>query len=110
MKIDYTNYLRDKPQETDPAKKAVMKAALVQVLKEKGLRGHISCVYYIDGRVKVSINAFRAPSISIWAASAEALKPRSSVARLRTFVEAIEAGDLNAALRHLRFVIGEPGE
>ena len=56
MKIDYTNYLRDKPQETDPAKKAMMKAALVRALKEKGLRGHISCVYYIDGRVKVSID------------------------------------------------------
>ena len=56
MKIDYTNYLRDKPQETNPAKLAAMKAALIQALRKKGLRGHISCVYYIDGRVKVSID------------------------------------------------------
>ncbi len=55
-KIDYANYLRDKPQETDPAKLAAMKAALVRALKENGLHGHISCVYYIDGRVKVSID------------------------------------------------------
>ena len=33
-----------------------MNAALTQALKENGHRGHISCVYYIDGCVKVSID------------------------------------------------------
>lgn len=33
MQINYTNYLRDKPQETATAKLSVMKAALVQALK-----------------------------------------------------------------------------
>lgn len=56
MKINYTNYLRDKPQETDPSKLAAMKAALIRALRKKGLHGHISCVYYIDGHVKVSID------------------------------------------------------
>lgn len=55
-KISYTNFLDGKPQETDPAKLARMKAALVKVLKERGVHGRISAVYYIDGRVKVSVN------------------------------------------------------
>ena len=55
-KIDYTNYLRDKPQETDPAKLAVMKTALVQALKARGVHGHISCKYFTDGVVEVSVD------------------------------------------------------
>lgn len=54
-KIDYTSYLRDKPQETDPAKLAAMKAAVVAALKERGEHGHISCTYYTDGRVRVTV-------------------------------------------------------
>lgn len=55
-RIDYTNYLGDKPQETDHAKLAAMKAALVQALKRNGVHGHISCKYFKDGVVEVSIN------------------------------------------------------
>lgn len=55
-KINYTNFLDGSPQETDPAKLARMKDALVKTLKELGVHGHISAVYYTDGRVKVSVN------------------------------------------------------
>lgn len=55
-KIDYTNFLSGRPQETDPAKLSTMKAALVKALKERGVHGHISAVYYTDGRVNVSVN------------------------------------------------------
>ena len=55
-KIEYSGFLKDKPQETDPAKLAAMKAALVKALQERGVHGHISAVYYTDGRVKVSVN------------------------------------------------------
>ena len=71
---------------------------------------HLICVASGNTLAPLIFNAFRAPSVSIWADSAKALGIQSSVARLRTFVEAIEAGDLDAALRHLRFIIGEPGE
>ena len=71
---------------------------------------HLICVASSNTLAPLIFNAFRAPSVSIWADSAKALGLTNSVARLRTFVEAIEAGDLNAALRHLRFVIGEPDE
>lgn len=55
-RIDYTSYLRDKPQETDPEKLEVMKKALVKALQARGVHGHVSAVYYTDGRVKVSVN------------------------------------------------------
>lgn len=55
-KIDYTNFLKGKPQETNPAKLTTMKAALVKSLQDRGVHGHISAVYYTDGRVKVSVN------------------------------------------------------
>lgn len=55
-RIDYTNYLRDKPRETDPEKLAVMKKALVKALQARGVHGHVSAVYYSDGRVKASVN------------------------------------------------------
>lgn len=55
-KINYTNFLNGKPQETDPEKLARMKAAMVKALKERGVHGHVSAVYYTDGRVKVSVN------------------------------------------------------
>lgn len=56
MKIDYTNYLKGKPQETDPAKLTTMKAALAKTLKDRGVHGHISAVYYTDRNIKVSVN------------------------------------------------------
>lgn len=40
-KIDYTSFLRDKPQETDPEKLATMKDALVRTLKERDVHGHV---------------------------------------------------------------------
>lgn len=55
-KINYSGFLKDRPQETDPAKLAVMKKALVKALQDRGVHGHISAVYYTDGRVKVSVN------------------------------------------------------
>lgn len=55
-KIDYTNYLKEKPQETDPAKLSAMKAALFQALKARDIHGHVSTVYYTDGCVEFSIN------------------------------------------------------
>lgn len=55
-KINYTNFLRDKPQETDPAKLAGMKEALVTALKARDVHGHISAVYYADGHIKASVN------------------------------------------------------
>lgn len=56
MKIDYTDFLKDKPQETDTAKLSAMKASLVRALKERDIHGHISCVYYTDGNIKVCVN------------------------------------------------------
>lgn len=67
---------------------------------------HLICVASGNTLAPLIFNAFRAPSLSIWAASAGALGLEASVGRLRTFVQAIEAGDLNAALRHLNFIIG----
>jgi len=55
--IDYTNYLRDKPQETDLVKIAAMKRKLFQVLKDEKVRWKdISCECYQDGCIRVSIN------------------------------------------------------
>lgn len=56
MKIDYTNYLRGKPQETNPKKLTLMKTALVRALQERGIHGHISAVYYTDGNIKVNVD------------------------------------------------------
>jgi len=56
-KINYTNYLQDKPQETDPAKLAVTKKKLSQALKEQGIRFQdISCTYYADGSVLIYLD------------------------------------------------------
>lgn len=55
-RIDYTSYLLDKPQETGPEKLEVMKKALVKALQARGVHGHVSAVYYTDGRVKASVN------------------------------------------------------
>lgn len=55
-RIDYTSFLRDKPQETDPAKLASMKWALVEALKERDVHGHISAAYYTDGNVLVRLD------------------------------------------------------
>lgn len=57
MKIDYTNFLRDRPRETDPAKIAAMRDAAVRDLTgDKGIDPDtVSCECYADGRVKVSV-------------------------------------------------------
>lgn len=55
-KIDYTEYLKHKPQETDPVKLAAMEAAVTQALTEKGVHGQISCTCYADGAVRVAVN------------------------------------------------------
>lgn len=67
---------------------------------------HLICVASGNTLAPLIFNAFRVPSLSIWAASASALGLEVSLGRLRTFVQAIEAGDLDAALRHLNFIIG----
>lgn len=65
---------------------------------------HLICVASGNTLAPLIFNAFRAPSVSIWAASAQALGLEGSVGRLRTFVKTIEAGDLDAALRHLTYI------
>lgn len=55
-KINYTNYLRDKPPETDHAKLTAMKEAVVNALKARNVHGHIRCCYYKDGCVAVGVN------------------------------------------------------
>lgn len=56
-RIDYTNYLRDKPLETDPEKIAVMEKAAMAALLDRGIhRAVTSYECYADGRVKVCIN------------------------------------------------------
>lgn len=57
QRIDYTNFLRDRPRETDPAKIAAMRDAAVRALTDdKGIDPEtVSCECYADGRVKVSV-------------------------------------------------------
>lgn len=56
-KIDYTNYLKGKPQETDPEKISVMAYALFQALEKRGISfGDVQPTYYTDGRVLVCVN------------------------------------------------------
>ena len=55
-KIDYTNYLRDKPRETDPEKISKINDAIATALLVCGIRGRVSCDYYKDGRVVVRVN------------------------------------------------------
>lgn len=55
-KINYANYLEGKPQETDPAKLAEMKEAVVGALKARDVHGHITCKYYKDGCVAVGVD------------------------------------------------------
>ena len=57
MKIDYINFLRDRPRETDPAKIAAMRDVAVRALTEdQGIEPEtVSCECYADGRVKVSV-------------------------------------------------------
>jgi len=55
--IDYTNYLRDKPLETDTVKIYAMKKKLAQALKEQEIQFHdLSCEFYKDGCIRVTIN------------------------------------------------------
>lgn len=55
-KINYANYLEDKPRETDPVKLVAMKDAVVEALRARDVHGHISCKYYKGGRVAVGVN------------------------------------------------------
>lgn len=55
-RIDYTSFLRDKPQETDPEKLAPMKEAVVKALQERDVHGHISCTYYQDGCICIAVD------------------------------------------------------
>ena len=57
MKIDYINFLRDRPRETDQAKIAAMRDAAVRALTEdQAIEPEtVSCECYVDGRVKVSV-------------------------------------------------------
>lgn len=55
-KIDYTSFLRDRPQETNQEKLTTMKDALVKALKERGVHGHISATYYTDGNILVRLD------------------------------------------------------
>lgn len=55
-KINYTNYLRDKPRETDPEKIGIMKARLDQAIIDEGIKGNVTCTYYAGGNIKVSID------------------------------------------------------
>lgn len=54
-KINYSNYLLDKPLETDPAKLAFMKAAVSQALEKRGVIGQAGCVCYANGCVMVRV-------------------------------------------------------
>lgn len=55
-KINYTSYLRNKPQETNRARLTDMKTALVSALKALDIHGHISAKYYTDGNIEVHLN------------------------------------------------------
>lgn len=55
-RINYTDHMKGKPQETDPAKLATMKNALVKALKDRSVHGHISAAYYTDGNILVRLN------------------------------------------------------
>ena len=57
QKIDYTNYLRDRPREKDPEKLAAMEQAVTVALKWRRIKlDDVSCEYYADGRVRVNLN------------------------------------------------------
>lgn len=55
-KINYSDYLASKPQETDFDKLSAMKSALVEELEMFDVHGRISATYYQDGRIKVDVN------------------------------------------------------
>lgn len=55
MKIDYTNFLRDKPRETDPEKIAAMEEAAAYEMADRGILYGLDFVCYADGCVKVSV-------------------------------------------------------
>lgn len=56
MKINYTNYLAGKTQETRLDKLTKMKNTLVRMLQLADIHGHISAQYFTDGVVSVSVN------------------------------------------------------
>lgn len=57
QKIDYTNFMRDRPREKDAAKLAEMEAAVIVALKGRGIKPNdVFCEYYADGCVRVNLN------------------------------------------------------
>lgn len=56
QKIDYTNFLRDKPLETDPGKSDAMEKAAALAMADLGIFYGIDFVCYADGCVKISVN------------------------------------------------------
>ena len=55
-KINYTNYLRDKPQEADSEKVVAMEKRTAEELADRGIYYGLEFTCYADGRVKVDIN------------------------------------------------------
>lgn len=56
MKIDYTNFLRDKPLETDQGKSDAMERMAAQAMADLGIFYGLDFVCYADGCVRVSVN------------------------------------------------------
>lgn len=55
-KIDFTNYLKNKPLESDPDRIEAMERAVLLALRDRNVYGHVTCDCYADGRVKVSVD------------------------------------------------------
>lgn len=57
MKINYTNFLRGRPHETNPARMTAMSFAVTQALADRGIEAECAtCEYYKDGCVKVEVS------------------------------------------------------
>lgn len=54
--INYANYLRNKPQETDIKKLTAMYEALEAALRARDVHGHISATYYTDWHILVNVD------------------------------------------------------
>lgn len=65
---------------------------------------HTICIASGNTIAPLIFNAFHTPSVAFWTNSARALGAEESVRRLRTFVELIEQGNLDALQAHLRFI------
>lgn len=57
MKINYTNFLRGRPHETNPERLTAMRFAVTRALADRGIASErATCEYYKDGRVKVEVS------------------------------------------------------